>query len=208
MQYKIASCSECDCNSKRPIVNKRHFLCKEKNHLRIYGESEYESAKRKSKDNSIGLSGIRRKANNGDKSIKPIYNSNTRLPTKSRIRSKSKKQTDIDKTYSGVINSIAQTKDKVCSGCGRWQGGEIRLSNSHIISRARCKQIGKPELITDENNITYHCMDFGMNKGCHGKHENPQQRHTLLDYEKSMIFVKENDPEGYKHWIMQENKLV
>lgn len=39
MQIKIDFCSQCDCKSKKPIVNKKYNLCAEKNKERLYNES-------------------------------------------------------------------------------------------------------------------------------------------------------------------------
>ena len=77
----------------------------------------------------------------------------------------------------------------ICTGCGRYQGGDIRLSHSHIISRADCKRYARPDLISDKRNIAFHCLDFGEHTGCHGRHE--RRDATLLDYEDKLKFVYE-----------------
>ena len=106
-----------------------------------------------------------------------------------RIKQISPEQAEIERRYKIMIADMDYTEEKVCSGCLRYQGGEIRLSHSHLISRKRCKEIGRPELIYDRENIQYHCMNFGEHKGCHEKWEHPEQRKTLCDYEKNMKYV-------------------
>lgn len=46
---QVDNCSKCDCGSKRIIVNKRHYLCQEKNRERL----ESQSGKKKEKIKSI-----------------------------------------------------------------------------------------------------------------------------------------------------------
>lgn len=109
------------------------------------------------------------------------------------------KQTTINSRLKAAYEAIDRERDKVCSGCGRWQGGEIRLSHSHIISRANCKAIGRPELIYDEHNITYHCMDFGHHRGCHRRHE--QGDPTLLDHAHNLAFVRAHSEQLYQRLV-------
>ncbi|MEK6881517.1 MAG: hypothetical protein AABY22_17980 [Nanoarchaeota archaeon] len=107
------------------------------------------------------------------------------------------KQNKINSDYSETIRKIYDERELICTGCGNHQGGEIKLSNSHIISRKQCQQIGRPDLIADERNITYHCLDFGNHKGCHLKWETAQKV-TLLDYEKNMLYIKSIDNSLYE----------
>lgn len=116
------------------------------------------------------------------------------------IKSISKKQSVIETKYRNVLREIDENREKICSGCGRYQGGDVRLSHSHIISRADCKRIGKPQLIYHPENITYHCMDFGFNQGCHSKWENPTKRHLLLDYWDNLHKIKKLAPELYNKY--------
>lgn len=44
MQITIDKCSKCDCSSKRPIVNRTHYLCQEKNRERLDGQSDKKKA--------------------------------------------------------------------------------------------------------------------------------------------------------------------
>jgi hypothetical protein len=114
---------------------------------------------------------------------------------KKTIRKKSEKQKLIDKEYKAVLRKIDYTRKKVCSGCGKKESAIIKLSHSHIISRSDCKRIGRPELIYDERNITYHCLDWLDHEGCHRKWEDPKKRKTLLDYERNIKIIEELAPE-------------
>ena len=96
----------------------------------------------------------------------------------------------ISRLYKIAITNIDYTREFVCTGCLRYQGGDIKLSHSHIISRADCKRIGREDLISNEDNITFHCMSFGENKGCHEKWENPAKRKELNDYKNNINFIK------------------
>lgn len=48
MKLLIDKCSKCDCGKKRVIVNKRHYLCDEKNKERLNNQSGDKEEKRKS----------------------------------------------------------------------------------------------------------------------------------------------------------------
>lgn len=45
---EIDNCSKCDCGNQRPIVNKRHYLCQEKNRERLDSQSGIKKEKIKS----------------------------------------------------------------------------------------------------------------------------------------------------------------
>lgn len=121
--------------------------------------------------------------------------SNKKIESKKPIKKLSGKQAVIQAKYILAVADMDYTQEKVCSGCLRYQGGEIKLSHSHIISRQDCHNIGKPELIYEPENITYHCMDFGNHKGCHSKWESTTNRSLLLDYSKNIEVVRKFAPE-------------
>lgn len=168
MKIVIDRCKRCDCDGKRYIVNKKHYLCQDKNRERL-------------------------QQNRGEKHS-----------IKKPLRKRSKKQTVIELNYIKVCIEMDGKQDKICSGCGRHQGGDVRLSHSHIISRSDCKGIGKPQLIYDKNNITYHCMDFGTHKGCHLKWETGQGKH-LLDYEGNLQYIRAVDERLYQRIKNKQN---
>lgn len=124
---------------------------------------------------------------------------------KDRINKKSKKpikqqsiaQAAIERAYKITCIDMDHTTEPVCTGCNRYQGGDIKLSHSHLISRADCKRIGRIDLISDRDNLTYHCMNFMNHSGCHNKWENPKERVLLLDYEKNIKYIKGINTEVY-----------
>lgn len=130
---------------------------------------------------------------------------NPKLITKGKVKTKkqksikqvSEKQAPIERAYRLTCIDMDHTTEPFCTGCGKYQGGDIKLSHSHLISRADCKRIGRSDLISERENLKYHCIDFGMNKGCHGKWENPNERQTLLDYEENIAYIKSVSPEMY-----------
>jgi len=76
----------------------------------------------------------------------------------------------------------------VCEGCG-----EKAHHNDHTIARARCKIIGKAELIYDPDNFVNSCAE------CHANWENFKTGKYLdaNNVTERMMFLKMNDPEGY-----------
>lgn len=109
---------------------------------------------------------------------------------KKPIKKLSPKKAEIKKQLTLVYKEMDYITEPVCTGCDRYQGGDIKLSHSHIISQKECEEIGRPDLITNIDNLTYHCMSFAGNKGCHLIWENPKRRSELKDYQKNMRFIK------------------
>ena len=103
----------------------------------------------------------------------------------------SKKQSKENRELSKVYKQMAEDKGHYCTGCGR---GDVPLSHSHIIPRSRRK-----DLVTDPNNITYHCLGGGgKRKGCHELWEGClEEKQRLLDYHASMEYILEVDTEYY-----------
>ncbi len=73
----------------------------------------------------------------------------------------------------------------LCEDCGKNQATE----SSHIIAKARCKQLHKTELIWDKNNFYPSCRE------CHMRWEANDS--TLVRYWQLMEYVKKHDLEGY-----------
>lgn len=117
-----------------------------------------------------------------------VVNQKPLAAKKSRPKQVSQKQAAIEREYHKMLEIFDLNTEKKCSGCGRWQGGDIALSHSHIISRADCKRIGRPDLIADDRNVVYHCLDLGEHVGCHRKHEARDK--SLLDWQEKLEFVK------------------
>lgn len=112
---------------------------------------------------------------------------------KKSVKKISEQQKIINELYKKTCEEIDNTREHICSGCGR----NNSLSHSHIISRQDCKNYGLLSLIADKRNITFHCIDNGEIKGCHLKWENPKERKQLLDYKRNIIFIKAINQEIY-----------
>lgn len=191
------------------IQNKKYHLCSEcvyqKNHAgksRQQVQLEKQKAKKPlliGDDEEGKLNELKQSLVNeeGDEGLKRFVKtlSKPALQSSKSINKRSKKQAITDREYLKTITDFDYTEEKVCSGCNMYQGGEIRLSHSHVISRQDCKNIGKPELVYDKENLRYHCMDFGEHEGCHRKWENPKQRHLLSDYKRNLEYINKAAPE-------------
>jgi hypothetical protein len=93
--------------------------------------------------------------------------------------------------YSKTIKRIDEEREPVCSGCGK----STNLSNSHLISRQKCRDLGRLDLIYDEENIQKHCLMNSLipnagHKGCHEIFESdPELRPLMLDYVRNVGYV-------------------
>lgn len=91
-----------------------------------------------------------------------------------------------------------------CEGCGI----EKAVCNAHIIAKARCKQIGKTELIWDSNNMYSSCF------ACNVAIENPKGKawKSLKNIDKCLAFIKLHDPELYTKFelsaVNQEKQTI
>ena len=103
----------------------------------------------------------------------------------------SDKQKKIQRRLKKVYDEIALERAHTCTGCGR---SDVPLSHSHLIPRSR-----RSDLITNKQNITYHCLSQGGRTGCHDLWETKQGRKKLLDY------LKKNKIESYKEVISKLN---
>jgi hypothetical protein len=125
------------------------------------------------------------------KFAKKIYKQKKQKPVKQITA----EQALINRAYRITCADMDYVEEKICSGCLKYQGGDIKLSHSHLISRKHCKEIGRIDLISERKNLTYHCLDFGENTGCHRKWENPKQRHELKDYKNNIKIIEELAPQ-------------
>lgn len=84
--------------------------------------------------------------------------------------------------------TYAEIDDCFCEGCG-----EVGNSHAHIIAQARCKHIGKTELIWHRDNIFW--SDFKCNSAI----ENPKGEawKTLRNIDQCIQFIYEHDKELY-----------
>ena len=104
--------------------------------------------------------------------------------------------------YKKVCLEIFEERELKCTGCGRYQTGDIKLSHSHIISQKHCKEMGREDLVYNKYNITYHCMAFGEHEGCHGKWEG-SRRIELNDYDVNMTYIRSIDEQMYQRMLVE-----
>lgn len=210
MKQVIDNCKQCDCDQQRLIVNKRYYLCQEKNHERIHGESIAETSKRKAAAyNESSRKRAKQRSADSNSTFKAkgatLLGVGKQSPNRSkRPKQRSERQSFIERRYAETCRIIDAEREPKCSGCGRYQSGDIRLSHSHIISRREAQNAGRIELIYDKENIALHCMDFGEHQGCHAKWENPKRRHELLDYEANKEFVRNKDERIFRRMFKEE----
>lgn len=90
-----------------------------------------------------------------------------------------------------------------CQGCG----GRY-LCFAHVIPQARCKQLGKTELIWKFGNFFPSCF------ACNSAIESPKSKYwkSLKNIEKCLSFIKQHDPELYAKLelsaVNQENPVI
>ena len=105
-----------------------------------------------------------------------------------KMKKVSDKQHKVHKELKKVYDEISDERGHYCTGCGR---SDVPLSHSHLIPRSR-----RSDLITDKDNITYHCLSIGNRKGCHDIWDSGD-RHKLLDYHKNIEYILSVDTEYY-----------
>jgi len=130
-KVEIEKCSKCDCGEKRPIVNRTHKLCDEKNKERLNKNSGKPNKTLSQLMSSSTMSGI-------GKSLK-------RTPMKGISKKQKRISAEYKCTTSKMLDGIQE-----CSGCG-W---DDRLTHSHLIPRSR-----RRDLVSNEENIVYHCTE-------------------------------------------------
>lgn len=178
-----------NCKKFKFIQNKKYALCSdcvyEKNHNGITKFEDFKNKriiyqqKQKNKTETIRLT-------------KPLIKRSISIKV-------SEKQKEINLLYKKVCEKIDNERDHICSGCGTNQA----LSHSHLISREDCKRIGRNDLIYDEKNIVYHCLDRPEIFGCHRKWESKRKEimSTLKDYQKNLDFISQIS-------VLLYNKLI
>lgn len=103
----------------------------------------------------------------------------------------------LHKIYSACDKEENRIGTTYCRGCG-----SLALSHAHIIPQARCKKIGKTELIWQMGNWFYACFD------CNAAIENPkgQDWKKLKNIDKCIKFIAEHDYELFQKF--QANSLI
>jgi hypothetical protein len=205
LQLKIEEC--CKCGNNRPIVNRKYMVCNECNYERRNGRKRedvyFERAKLKLENKPqkkiINKAIVKNKENINQLkkkfSIKKISSKKKYRCSDGSIVS----EITIKRKYAEVCDKIDTTREPVCQGSNR---GDVPLSHSHTISRARCKEIGKTELIWDPNNIEL--------EGFEEPTSNPTKSHNiwevgswdkksnLLNFNRKLKIIKREDPEQYR----------
>lgn len=162
----IDYCSECDCDKKRVIVNKTRYLCKEKNHLRLHGETEQETLNKKAQKWSFGQK---------KKSLKSI----------------SKKESLNKEKYSETIFWLKENVPLECSGCGQNQF----LSPSHLVRRSDRKDLESNKNNIKWHCMERLIPDKFGNMGCHDRWESLdiEKMLSMKDFEENLKIVKSLD---------------
>ena len=207
MERLYDQCSQCDCGQKRLIVNKKYYLCDEKNYIRLNGRSKQEA----SKTNRSTVEKNRRTLASIDKGTKSkngtsVQNLKRRYSIKNISNAKKFRcsdgtmvsQSEIKRRYTVILDAIKLEREPICQGTGRT---DFPLSFSHTISQKRCKDLGKTELIWYPGNIEI--------EGYHEPSSNPvaahniwevgtvEQKKSLLNWDRKIQFIKLHDPEQY-----------
>lgn len=204
---QIEKCSECDCGGKRLIVNKHFFLCDEKNYARLHqGRTRMQVQGERTRLNAKASLGIQRLR------LETLRGSKPKRSKRIKVVSDAKRyhcsdgtlvsQQDIAERLKVAYKSIDQAREPICQGTGR---SDLPLSHSHTISQARCKQLGKTELIWDEDNIELEGFHepSSFPTAAHNIWEvgSLQQKKTLLNFTRKLQYIKLHDPEIYRKLI-------
>lgn len=192
----------CKCGSKH-IVNKKYGLCDNCNYARLHnGKSKREVYAERSLQRIS-----QRQANAGKRGVSEV----TGVQPKKKYRIKKisdstryhcsdgtmVSQAEITANYRATQEHIVNTRNGVCQGTGRT---DLPLSFSHIISRARCKQLGKVELIWDEANIELESMGENISAHYIWEHGDLESKKRLLNFAKKFSYIQKHDPETYRKW--------
>lgn len=216
-----------NCKREKPIVNKRYGLCDNCNYLRLNGKTKQEVYKeRQSRNKAIRQRdnrsfqekygrGVRNDGSANNTSRNSGVNRSSKGATVKKISSQNKyrcsdgsyvTQSQINQRYANCIEKIKEEREPICQGSGV---RDFPLSFSHTISRKRCKEIGKSDLVYDPDNIEV--------EGYHEPTSNPIAAHNiwetgtwhqkvkLLNWNRKISYILYNDPEQYK---IIEQKLV
>ena len=195
------------CGSKY-VANMKFLLCEEHNYKRLHnGKSKKQVAVERyvqripqrqidqdhKESNGCGLHKPKNRI--GGASAKNKYRcGNGQMVT----------QAEIIANYRITQERILNTRIAVCQGTGRT---DLPLSFSHTISRARCKKIGKTELIWDENNIEVESM--GSSDSAHEiwEHGDLQSKTSLINFKRKLDYIELHDQETYKKILWELNRI-
>ncbi len=194
---------KCECGSSY-IVNKKFGLCGDCNFKRLHnGKSKHQVYSERSlfrvsqrQVDQNKKEGTRGKCNKPKNRINPISSSNKYRCSSGELVS----QIEINKNLKEVYKYIDLDRLPICQGCNSPHNPP--LSHSHTISQARCKSLGKTELIWDEENIEIECFGAPSSNPteCHNIWEvsNLEMKKTLFNFKKKLEYIKIHDQETYK----------
>lgn len=192
------TCVCVECGSKY-VVNKKYRLCEACNFKRTHkGKSKHEVYAERSllrisqrQVNPNKKESTRSKWNKPKNRINPISSKNTYRCSDGTLVT----QSEITAHYRIIQDHISNIRDAVCQGTGR---RDLPLSFSHTISRARCKELGKSELIWDENNIEVESMGASDSAHYIWEHGNLEMKKTLLNFKKKLEYIELHDQQTYQ----------
>lgn len=172
------------CGNVRVIINRKYHLCNNCNWKRLHpGE--------KKKVYQLKRTPLKR----GRSKIKKISDENKYKTSSGMLVS----QSYIDDMYRNVCQKIVHERYKMCQGTHRV---DLPLSFSHTISRQRCKDLGKAELIWDSENIELESFEAPTSKptAAHNIWESGtiEQKRSLFNFERKMNYLKKHDYETWK----------
>jgi hypothetical protein len=188
----------------QPVANKFHKLCADHRYQQQNGGKTKQQVYMERAKGKVVIK--EQKTIAGLPDLKKQY-SITKVSSKPKCRCSDGSmvsQVEIKRKTAETYDKIGQDRAKFCQGCGRW---DVPLSHSHIIPQARCKVLGKTELIWDKDNIHYHC--FNDSSSCHLKWEtgNPVELIKMLDLEENIFYLEKHDPEGLKKIMIKLESL-
>jgi len=115
------------------------------------------------------------------------------------LKKRSKRGQEIHEAYKAECERRVAEVDQVCTGCGQ----RDHLSNSHLYPRSMCHRTARLELISEPDNITYHCiMDSRIvgskGRGCHDLFEQKwnNDNHlisSMLDFAENIAYLGKID---------------
>ena len=202
------------CLQPRLLVNQKYKLCDECNYKRLHqGKSKQEvyQERARAKQHISSKSPSFNKTNNATVELKKKYSIKDISKTNKYPCSDGERvtQSQINSRYAAICDAIKLEREPFCQGTGRT---DLPLSFSHTISRKRCKEIGKSELIWDKHNIeieSYH--EPSSNPiAAHNIYESGpwEQKLTLLNIERKLLYIQTHDPEQFEKINVELNRIL